>query len=252
MSQEQSQICPVVELVNDRPATTSLKISECFGKQHKHIIRDIETLLAECPKDFHRLNFELMSRKVKIGDGAERGEPYYIVYFDGFILLVMGYTGKKALAMKLAYIGAFNAMREKLENQKARKAIASKQASLPAKDKYEAYLEKVESLRSRTWADIDVLLHEGLKLVAVEKLGPGATIGFVPIFIDWLQQVVAQHAPILNPNEPLDRAIDYSPLCLIRYIEKYLPAPTKYGFPQANNFEPPSGGFFVAQTKLTQ
>lgn len=27
----------------------------------------------------------------------------FIVYFDGFILLVMGYTGKKALSMKLAH-----------------------------------------------------------------------------------------------------------------------------------------------------
>lgn len=43
----------------------------------------------------------------------------YHVFFDGFILLVMGYTGKKALAMKLAYIEAFNAMRDKLEGEKA-------------------------------------------------------------------------------------------------------------------------------------
>ncbi len=41
----------------------------------------------------------------------------YIVFFDGFMLLVMGYTGKKALQMKLAYIEAFNAMREKLETK---------------------------------------------------------------------------------------------------------------------------------------
>ena len=34
----------------------------------------------------------------------------FILYRDGFMLLVMGYTGKKALAMKLAYIEAFNRM----------------------------------------------------------------------------------------------------------------------------------------------
>ena len=38
----------------------------------------------------------------------------YIIYRDGFMLLVMGYTGKKALAIKLAYIEAFNAMEEEL------------------------------------------------------------------------------------------------------------------------------------------
>ena len=41
------------------------------------------------------------------------------MYFDGFILLVMGYTGKKALQIKLAYIDAFNAMREELEGRQA-------------------------------------------------------------------------------------------------------------------------------------
>ena len=38
----------------------------------------------------------------------------YIIIRVGLILLVMGYTGKKALAIKLAYIEAFNAMEEEL------------------------------------------------------------------------------------------------------------------------------------------
>ena len=42
----------------------------------------------------------------------------FILYRDGFMLLVMGYTGKKALAMKLAYIEAFNRMEEELARQK--------------------------------------------------------------------------------------------------------------------------------------
>lgn len=42
----------------------------------------------------------------------------FILYRDGFMLLVMGYTSKKALAMKLAYIEAFNRMEEELARQK--------------------------------------------------------------------------------------------------------------------------------------
>lgn len=126
MSQEQASIYPVVELVNERPATTSLAIAECFDKRHCDVMRDIQNLIENCPGDFHKRNFALMSRKVKIGNGAEREEPYYIVFFDGFILLVMGYTGKKALQMKLAYIEAFNAMRAKLE--------AAKKKELPHAD----------------------------------------------------------------------------------------------------------------------
>ena len=42
----------------------------------------------------------------------------YIIKKDGFMLLVMGYTGKKALALKLAYIEAFNALEAELQRQR--------------------------------------------------------------------------------------------------------------------------------------
>nr|WP_304736519.1 Rha family transcriptional regulator [uncultured Desulfovibrio sp.] len=105
-------------MVDTRAATTSLDIAEHFGKRHDHVCRDIRRICAETPEKFHAPNFGEMSRTVKIGNGAEREETYFTVYFDGFILLVMGYTGKKALGMKLAYIEAFNAMREELEHRK--------------------------------------------------------------------------------------------------------------------------------------
>ena len=122
MSQEQASIYPVVELVNERPATTSLKIAECFDKEHKNVLADIRNLLADCPDEFGRLNFQPSSYTNEQG----KTQPMYIVYFDGFMLLVMGYTGKKALQMKLAYIEAFNAMRAKLE--------AAKKKELPHAD----------------------------------------------------------------------------------------------------------------------
>lgn len=58
----------------------------------------------------------------------------YIIYRDGFMLLVMGYTGKKALAIKLAYIEAFNAMEEELarKNRLALpKSRSTRRESLP-------------------------------------------------------------------------------------------------------------------------
>jgi phage regulator Rha-like protein len=58
----------------------------------------------------------------------------YIIYRDGFMLLVMGYTGKKALAIKLAYIEAFNAMEEELA-RRSRPALpknrSTRRESLP-------------------------------------------------------------------------------------------------------------------------
>lgn len=90
-------------------------------------------------------------------------------------------------------------------------------------DKFVGYLEEVEAFRARTAAEIDSLLHKGLNLVDVGRLGPGAIIGFTPVLLDWLQSTAGRTAPLMNPNEPIERAISYSPLYLIRHLEKRLP-----------------------------
>lgn len=66
--------------------------------------------MSNCPKKFTAHNFVVSNYLDETG----RSLPMYIIYRDGFMLLVMGYTGKKALAIKLAYIEAFNAMEEEL------------------------------------------------------------------------------------------------------------------------------------------
>lgn len=101
---------PSVSLHNGRPATTSLEVASFFGKRHTDVLRDINNLLPNCPEKFSRRNFALASYL----DEQAKNRPMYIIYRDGFMLLVMGYTGKKALAIKLAYIEAFNAMEEEL------------------------------------------------------------------------------------------------------------------------------------------
>ena len=49
-------------------------------------------------------------------DSYGRQQKCYDVTRDGFSLLVMGFTGKKALEWKLKYIEAFNAMEQRLTN----------------------------------------------------------------------------------------------------------------------------------------
>ncbi len=43
--------------------------------------------------------------------------PMFIMNRDGFTLLAMGFTGKKAMRFKLDYIAAFNAMEKALKEQ---------------------------------------------------------------------------------------------------------------------------------------
>lgn len=118
MSVAEMLTSPAVALIDNRPATTSLDIAEHFGKRHDHVCRDIRSLCEQLPENQRAPKFGEAFRTVAGPNNSERQEVYYTVFFDGFILLVMGYTGKKALGMKLAYIEAFNAMREELERAK--------------------------------------------------------------------------------------------------------------------------------------
>lgn len=49
-------------------------------------------------------------------EGNNKTYPEYLMNRDGFSLLVMGFTGKKALEWKIKYIQAFNAMEEELRH----------------------------------------------------------------------------------------------------------------------------------------
>jgi len=57
---EVSDLTPTVSLVDGRPATTSIAIAECFGKNHKEVLCDIRALIEDCPKEFSERNFALV------------------------------------------------------------------------------------------------------------------------------------------------------------------------------------------------
>ena len=101
---------PSVMLHNGRPATTSLEVAKIFGKRHDNVVRDIRSIIDNCPKRFTALNFEVSNYLDQTG----RSLPMYIIFRDGFTLLAMGYTGPEAIRFKLAYIEAFNRMEAEL------------------------------------------------------------------------------------------------------------------------------------------
>ncbi len=100
-----------VQLIDGRPMVSSLKVAEHFGKRHKNVIRAIKSL--DVPEDFKRLNFE----PVEYVDRKGEKRPAYLMTRDGFVLLAMGFTGRKAMEWKIRYIEAFNAMERKLMEQ---------------------------------------------------------------------------------------------------------------------------------------
>lgn len=98
---------PDVTIENGHAVTTSIAIAEFFGKQHHHVVQKIESL--ECSEQFLTSNFS----RVKF---EHRGNTYdaYQITKNGFVFLVMGFTGKKAAAFKEAYIAEFDRMEAEL------------------------------------------------------------------------------------------------------------------------------------------
>lgn len=100
-------------IMHDQQAvTTSLKVAEVFGKHHFHIMRDINNL----KKDVS--NFGDMFLEGNEPDSYGRDRRIYYMNRDGFTLLAMGFTGKKAMQFKLKYIEAFNAMESAINNMR--------------------------------------------------------------------------------------------------------------------------------------
>ena len=104
---------PTFELYErkDRAFCSSLQVAETFEKQHGHILRDIEEINQSKNgeiENFFLLNFE----RVKYTDTRGRRQPMYLLTRDGFMVLSMGFTGEKALRLKIAYTQRFNNMEQ--------------------------------------------------------------------------------------------------------------------------------------------
>lgn len=103
---------------------TSLDVAETFGKEHRRVLQDIREL--ECSDEFRLHNF-VQSDYL---NAQNHKQPMYYITRDGFTLLVMGYTGEKAMRFKEAYINQFNAMEKALVGKikEREKGIAVRQA----------------------------------------------------------------------------------------------------------------------------
>ncbi|EIQ0380181.1 Rha family transcriptional regulator [Escherichia coli] len=99
---------PDVTIENGRAVTTSVAIAEFFRKMHKDVLKKIDNL--ECSQKFSERNFA----PAEYLDEQGKKRPMYKITKNGFVFLVMGFTGKKAAAFKEAYIAEFDRMEAEL------------------------------------------------------------------------------------------------------------------------------------------
>ena len=225
-----TSLIPSVTLVDGQPRVSSLDIAEKFGKPHKDVLNVIRRIVAELEPNFRERNFSPTFTNVPGPNGAVRQSPAYSLTRDAFSLVVMGFTGKKALAWKVKYIEAFNAMEAELlkkakpspRQRRPRKALpAPEQLALPtpAKDKFEAYLEEVEAFRVRTQQERERLFHTALDLVDVYKTGGALSRALFSVISDWLDKTA------LSPTSIFDSCLTpYAPILIVRELERKLPS----------------------------
>lgn len=99
----------ILQNKNGKILASSRDVAEKFGKEHSKVRRSIQALQKDVA------NFGEMFVQSYYEDAYGRKQEEYCMNRDGFSLIVMGFTGKKALEWKLKYIDAFNRMEEKLK-----------------------------------------------------------------------------------------------------------------------------------------
>ncbi len=107
------QVVPVLSVVNNQVITSSKDVAKFFEKRHDHVIRDIDDIIEKVPESFAAPNFG--ANKINVLNNPSGEEiSHYTLTRDGFTILAMGFTGKRAMQFKVAYIEAFNRMEAEL------------------------------------------------------------------------------------------------------------------------------------------
>lgn len=101
---------------NDQVLTNSLLVAEKFGKRHADVIRSIENILNTEDESLNaKMRLAFVSATYE--DSTGKSNPVYVMNRKGFSILVMGYTGIKALRFKNDFYDAFDLMEKALKEQ---------------------------------------------------------------------------------------------------------------------------------------
>jgi Rha family phage regulatory protein len=138
MSQSVPALAPTLSVIDGTPTTTSNEVAQHFGKEHAKVLRSIELLIETNRATFGGVDFNAHNfTAIEYTDAKGERRPAYRLTRDGFTLLAMGFTGKRALTFKLAYIEAFNRMEAQL-------------AGRPIKPATQAYLTVIDAAGAPT------------------------------------------------------------------------------------------------------
>lgn len=166
----------------------SMQVAENFGKRHCDVIRDIE----ELKKGVTQNCGDLFIESTYVHPQNKQTYKCYDLTRDGFSLLVMGFTGKKALKWKLKYIEAFNMMEAKLKG-----------GAMVLNDSFKQELDEVKECLNRM---IDLCKEQNQR---IERLENVKVLENPKRFVPPTVQQVEDYCDYLGEYIDADRFVDY-------------------------------------------
>lgn len=149
---------------NSQALTNSLLVAEKFGKTHDNVLKAIRNIVDGGVVKNNETPMFVESTYFNQQNGQDY--PLFVMNRDGFTLLAMGFTGKRAMQFKLDYIAAFNAMENELRKPKSLSQLEILQGSVNALVEHDKRLRAVEQRLN----DIDKEREENGRLLLEAKL----------------------------------------------------------------------------------
>lgn len=192
------------------PVTNSLLVAEKFEKNHRDVLESIDELV----KGVAEKSADLFYETSYVHPQNKQTYRMYIMNRDGFSLLVMGFTGSKALQFKLDFIDAFNKMEQVIKTGGFQVPATFREALLLAAEQQEiieAQKRQIDTQKPKVlFADSvtgsqQSCLIKGLSVILAQN---GVDIGQNRLF-EWLRK----NGYLCNVrgeryNQPTQKALD--------------------------------------------
>lgn len=170
----------LVIMKNQQAVTSSLLVAETFGKNHRDVLKSIDDLKEGVAQNYADLFYD------DVYTHPQNKQQYRVIYMnrDGFTLLAMGFTGKKALEFKLKYIEAFNSMEKQIQTGYSIPGSYAEALKLAASQAEQIELQKPKVL----FAESVATSHTSILVGDLAKIlrGNGVNIGANRLF-EWMR-----------------------------------------------------------------
>lgn len=200
---------------NDNQAlTTSVIVAEKFGKEHKHVLEAIRNILSATAQKSAFVDNQQLAKMfalteveipMPVGGGVKK-VSVYVMNRDGFTLLAMGFTGAKALAFKLEYMNAFNAMEQQIRQSSGVPQTFSQALMLAAKqqEQIEAQQKQLEIQKPK----VEFFEAVAESKTAIEMKLIANTLHFKNVGRNKLFCILREQGILNSGNVPYQRYID--------------------------------------------